>query len=263
MVYLNKISNGVNLIGLWTIYKKEMHRMFRVPLQTIISPVITTALYFVVFGAAIGSRMQEVAGVPYEQFIVPGLIMMSLLTSSLAASSSGIYFPKFVGTLYELLSAPLSHLEITLGYVLSAASRALIVGLIIYLVALFFTPLPVAHPFYALLFAFLTSFTFALFGFIIGIWSDTFEKLNIFPMLIITPLAFLGGVFYSIDILPPLWRTVSLVNPVVYMISGLRWSFFGTADVTPLVSFSLILVFLALCTAVLTYIFKTGYKLKN
>ncbi len=253
----------MNLIGLWTIYKKEMARMFRVPLQTIISPVVTTSLYFIVFGAAIGSRMQEVAGVQYSQFIVPGLIMMSLLTSSLSASSAGIYFPKFMGTIYELLSAPLSYLEITLGYVLAAVSRAMLVAGIIYIVALFFTPLPVAHPFIAILFAFLTSLTFALFGFIIGIWADSFEKLNIFPMLIITPLSFLGGVFYSIDILPPLWRTMSLFNPVVYMISGLRFSFFGVSDISPLVSFSLISIFLLMCTAVLAYIFKTGYKLKG
>lgn len=253
----------MNLIGFWTLYTKEMQRMFRVPLQTIFSPVITTALYFVVFGSAIGSRIPEIGGTSYEQFIVPGLIMMSLLTSSLAAASSGIYFPKFVGTLYELLSAPLSYLEITLAYILSSVSRALLVGGIIYIVALFFTPIHVAHPIWAFLFAFVTSFTFAMFGFIIGIWSKTFEQLNIFPMLVITPLSFLGGVFYSIDILPQFWRTISLANPVVYMISGLRWSFFGTADVTPLVSFSIILVFLLICTITLIYIFKTGYKLKN
>ncbi len=253
----------MNLIGLWTLYEKEMQRMFRVPLQTIISPVITTALYFIVFGSAIGSRIPEIGGVPYEQFIVPGLIMMSLLTSSVSAASAGIYFPKFMGTLYELLSAPLSYLEITLGYVLSAVSRALLVSVIIYLVALLFTPLPVTHPLAALGFAFLTSLAFSLFGFLIGIWSDTFEKLNIFPMLIITPLSFLGGVFYSIDILPPFWKTVSLINPVVYMISGLRWSFFGNADISPLISFSLILAFLLLCSLALIYIFKTGYKLKN
>lgn len=253
----------MNWIGLYTIYRKEMNRAFAIPLQTVLSPVITTALYFVVFGAAIGSQITQINDVTYMQFIVPGLIMMALLTNSLSASSSGIYFPKFIGTIYEILSAPLSHLEIILGYTLAATTRALIIGSLIYIVALLFTPIPVVHPFYALFFAFLTAFTFALFGLIIGIWSDTFEKLSLFPALIITPLAFLGGVFYPISVLPPLWQTLSLFNPVVYMISGLRWSFFGIADINPQISLSLISLFLFLCIAGLFMIFKTGYKIRD
>lgn len=253
----------MNWIGLWTIYKKEMMRTFTIPMQTILSPVLTTALYFIVFGSAIGSRVNDVGGVSYEQFIVPGLIMMSLLTNALAASSSGIYFPKFIGTIYELLSAPLSYLEITLSYTLAATTRALIIGVIIYLTALFFTPLPIVHPFAVILFSFLTAFAFSLFGLIIGIWADNFDKLSIFPMLIVTPLSFLGGVFYSLDMLSPLWQKVSLLNPVVYMISGLRWSFFGIADITPFTSFALISIFLLSCIAILSYIFTTGYRIKS
>jgi len=240
-----------------------MARTFRVPLQTIFSPVITTALYFVVFGSAIGSRINVGGEISYAQFIVPGLIMMSLLSSSLAAASSGIYFPKFTGTIYELLSAPMSYLEITLGYTLAATSRAMIISAIIYIVSLFFTPVPIAHPFVALLFIFLTAFTFALFGFIIGLLSDTFEKLNIFPTFVITPLSFLGGVFYSVDMLPDFWHKVSYLNPIVYMINGLRWSFFESSTVTPIVSIGIIGVFLAACLLVLWRIFKTGYKIKT
>ncbi|OGH86703.1 MAG: sugar ABC transporter permease [Candidatus Magasanikbacteria bacterium RIFOXYC12_FULL_33_11] len=253
----------MNWIGFFTIYKKEMLRTFRVPLQTIFSPVITTALYFIVFGSAIGSRIDVGGDVSYAQFIVPGLIMMSLLSSSLAASSSGIYFPKFSGTIYELLSAPLSYLEITLGYTLAATSRAMIISVIIYIVSLFFTPVPIAHPFVALLFVFLTAFTFALFGFIIGLLSDTFEKLNIFPTFVITPLSFLGGVFYSVDMLPGIWHQISYVNPIVYMINGLRWSFFESSSVSPLISIGIIIVFLVVCLLFLWRIFKIGYKIKT
>lgn len=253
----------MNWIGLKTLYKKEIDRMFRVPGQTLISPALTTALYFVVFGSAIGSNIESIGGVTYGQFIVPGLIMMSLLTNSLMATSSGIYFPKFIGTIYELLSAPLSYFEIVAGYVAASVTRSAIIGLIIYIIALLFTPLPIAHPLYAILFSLLTATTFALFGLILGIWADSFEKLNFFPVIIITPLSFLGGVFYSIEILPSFWQTVSLFNPIVYMISGLRWSFFGEADFEPLVSFGIILVFLTITIGILMWIFKTGYRLKN
>lgn len=253
----------MNWIGLKTLYKKEIDRMFRVPGQTLISPALTTALYFVVFGSAIGSNIVSIGGATYEQFIVPGLIMMSLITNSMAAASSGIYFPKFIGTIYELLSAPLSYFEIAAGYVAASVTRALIIGAIIYVIALLFTPLPVVHPLFAILFALLTATTFALFGLILGIWAENFEKLNFFPVIIITPLSFLGGVFYSLEMLPPFWQTVSLINPIVYMISGLRWSFFGEADFGPLVSFSLTGVFLALTVVVLMWIFKTGYRFKN
>ena len=253
----------MNWIGLWTIYKKEMDRTFRVPGQTLISPVLTTALYFVVFGSAIGSRVGNIDGVTYEQFIVPGLIMMTLLTNALTASSSGIYFPKFIGTIYELLSAPLSYLEITLGYTLAATTRALVIGVLIYVTALFFTPLPIAHPLAAILFAFLAAFAFALFGFIVGIWATSFERLSLLPTIVITPLAFLGGVFYSLDMLPPVWQKVSLFNPIVYMIDGLRWGFFGEASINPLTSAILIIAFLIISIGILKWIFKTGYRLKD
>lgn len=239
-----------------------MNRTFAIPMQTIFSPVISTMLYFVVFGGAIGASVSQIDGVTYAQFIVPGLIMMSLIINSLSASSSGIFFPKFMGTIYEILTAPISYFEITLGYVLSATTRALIIGVIIYLTALFFTPVTIVHPFIALGFSILTALTFALFGFVIGIWAENFDKLNIFPALIITPLSFLGGVFYSLNMLPPFWQTVSLFNPVVYMISGLRWSFFGTAEIDPWTSFMFICVFFAICSLVLVWIFKTGYHLK-
>jgi len=255
--------NNMNWIGLKTLYMKEMRRTTAIPLQTILSPVISTMLYFIVFGGAIGASMTQIGGVTYAQFIVPGLIMMALIMNSLMASSSGIFFPKFMGTLYEILSAPLSYLEITLGYVLSATSRALIIAAIIYLTALVYTPIPVMHPFIALLFSFFTALTFALFGFILGLWAENFDKLNVFPMLIITPLSFLGGIFYSLDMLSPLWQKLSLLNPVVYMISGLRWSFFGFSDIDPWTSFGLISVFLVICSLTLVVIFKKGYKLKD
>ena len=253
----------MNWIGLKTLYMMEMARTFSIPVQTVLSPVMATMLYFVVFGSAIGGSISRIGEVTYAQFIVPGLIMMSLLTTSLSASSSGIFFPKFMGTIYEILSAPLSYVEITLGYVLSATTRALIVAALIFGTSLFFTNIPVVYPLFALGFCILTSLTFALFGFILGIWAENFEKLNIFPVLVLTPLSFLGGVFYSLDMLSPVWQKISLFNPVVYMISGLRWSFFGVADINPLVSFGIICVFLVLCIAVIAWIFKTGYKLKN
>jgi len=253
----------MNWIGLYTLYKKEMSRTFRVPMQTLLSPVLTTALYFIVFGSTIGARVGTIDGVSYAQFIIPGLIMMSLLTNSLSAASSGIYFPKFIGTIYELLSAPLSFVEIILGFTLAAATRALIIGTLIYLTALLFIPLPVAHPLAVLFFSFLTAFSFALFGLIIGIWADSFEKLNLFPLLILTPLSFLGGVFYSLDMLPPFWQKISLLNPVVYMISALRWGFFDTAHLSPLTSLALISGFLLCCILALIFMFKTGYKIKN
>ncbi len=253
----------MNIIGLKTLYLKEMSRTFRVPGQTLLSPVLTTALYFIVFGSAVGTQLGSIDGVSYAQYIVPGLIMMALLTNALSAASSGIYFPKFIGTKYELLSAPLSYLEITLGFALASASRAMIISVIIYLVSLFFTPIPIEHPLLALLFASLTAFAFSLFGLVIGIWADSFEKLSIFPVLIITPLSFLGGIFYSIDILPPLWQKLSLINPIVYMISGLRWSFFGITDINPLISFGMICIFTVACSLVLSWMFRTGYRIKS
>lgn len=252
----------MNWIGLKTLFMMEVGRTLAIPMQTILSPVISTMLYFVVFGSAIGGSIPLAGGITYAQFIVPGLIMMSLIINSLSASSSGIFFPKFTGTIYEILTTPLSYLEITIGYVLSAAVRAMAIGGIIYITALFFTPVPVVHPFIALGFSFLTAITFALFGFVIGIWAENFEKLNIFPSLILTPLSFLGGVFYSLKMLPPFWQTISLANPIVYMISGLRWSFFGSSDITPWISFTLICIFLSICSAILVWMFKTGYHLK-
>lgn len=256
-------QTSINWIGFWTIYKKEMDRMFRVPMQTLISPVLTTALYFIVFGSAIGSRITIEGSVTYEQFIVPGLIMMALLINSLTAASSGIYFPKFIGTIYEIFSAPLSYLEITMGYTLAAVTRSMIIAVLIYISALFFTPITVMHPFMAFFFAFATALTFALFGFIIGIWANSFEKLAVLPSLVLTPLSFLGGVFYSLDTLPPFWQKVTLFNPIVYMIDGLRWSFFGEASINPLISVLLISAFLAACIGILWWIFKTGYKIRN
>ena len=253
----------MNWIGLKTIYKKEMDRTLRLFGQTLISPAITTALYFVVFGSAIGSNIQLEGGVTYGQFIVPGLIMMTLLTNTLMAASTGIFFVKFLGMMYEYLSAPLSYLEITIGSVGAAVTRSVILSIVIYLIALLFTPVPVLHPLIAALFIFLTATAFGLFGFIIGVWADNFEKLNFFPVLVVTPLSFLGGVFYSISMLPPFWQKVSLFNPIVYMINGLRWSFYGLSDFSPWTSLSLILVFIVACLVALYYIFKTGYKLKN
>ncbi|HWK66644.1 MAG TPA: ABC transporter permease [Rhizobiaceae bacterium] len=252
-----------NLRGVWAIYRFEMARALRTLLQSLVTPVITTSLYFVVFGAAIGSRVQTVEGVPYGAFIVPGLIMLSLFTQSISNASFGIYFPKFVGTIYEILSAPISHLEIVLAYVGAAATKSIVLGLVILATAAFFVPIEIRHPGWMILFLVLTAATFSLFGFIIGIWAKGFEQLQFIPMLVVTPLAFLGGAFYSIDMLPPAWRTVSLFNPVVYLISGFRWSFFGTAEVAVEVSLAATLGFLLLCLATTAWIFKSGYRLKN
>jgi ABC-2 type transport system permease protein len=245
------------------IYMFEMARTRRTLLQSIASPVISTALYFVVFGSAIGSRIAEIEGVSYGAFIVPGLIMLTLLTQSIANASFGIYFPRFIGTIYEILSAPVSYFEILLGYVGAAASKSIILGLIILATAGLFVPLQIAHPFAMVAFLVLTAVTFSLFGFIIGIWADSFEKLQIIPLLVITPLAFLGGTFYSIKVLPPLWQKITLFNPVVYLVSGFRWSFFGISDVNAGVSLGMTLAFLALCVGTVWWIFKTGYKLKT
>jgi ABC-2 type transport system permease protein len=253
----------MNLRAIWAIYRQEMARTGRTLLQSIVSPVISTALYFVVFGAAIGSRMQEIDGIAYGAFIVPGLIMLSLLTQSISNAAFGIYFPKFVGTIYELLAAPISYVEIVVAFVGAAATKATILGLIILATAFLFVPLRIEHPFVMLLFLVLTACTFSLFGFIIGIWADNFEKLQLVPLLIVTPLTFLGGSFYSIDMLPPFWRTVTLFNPVVYLVSGFRWSFFGQSDVNVLVSLGMTFVFLVVCLAVVAWIFRTGYRLKN
>ncbi len=253
----------MNFNAIRSIYIFEMARAGRTLLQSIISPVISTSLYFVVFGAAIGSRIQEIDGVAYGAFIVPGLIMLSLLTQSIANASFGIYFPRFVGTIYELLSAPVSYIDLTIAYVGAAASKSIILGLIILATAALFVPLEILHPFWMLGFLVLTAITFSLLGFIIGIWADGFEKLQLIPLLLITPLTFLGGSFYSINMLPPFWQTVSLFNPVVYLVSGFRWSFYGAADVGIGVSLLAILGFLAICLAVIAWIFRTGYRLKN
>jgi ABC-2 type transport system permease protein len=253
----------MNWRAIWAIYQFEMARTGRTLLQSIVSPVISTCLYFVVFGAAIGSRIQEIQGVPYGSFIVPGLVMMMLLTQSVANASFGIYFPRFIGTIYEILSAPVSFLEIVLGYVGAAATKSIILGVIILLTAGFFVPLQIAHPFWMVAFLVLTAVTFSLLGFILGIWADGFEKLQVVPLLIITPLTFLGGSFYSIDVLPPAWRVVSLFNPVVYLISGFRWSFFEIADVGDGISLGMTLAFLGICLVIVWWMFRTGYKLKN
>ena len=253
----------MNYHAVLAIYRFEMQRTWRTLMQSIISPVLSTSLYFIVFGAAIGSRIPEVDGISYGAFIVPGLIMLSLLTQSISNASFGIYFPKFTGTIYELLSAPVSHFEVVLSYVGAAASKSIIVGLIILATSGLFVPLQIAHPFWMLLFLLLTAVTFSLIGFIIGIWADGFEKLQVVPLLIITPLTFLGGSFYSISMLPPAWQTVALFNPVVYLISGFRWSFYGLADVSLALSLGMTLGFLALSLAVVTWMLKTGYRLKT
>jgi len=253
----------MNLYAVRAIYSFEMNRTRRTLLQSIVSPVISTSLYFVVFGAAIGSRMAQVDGIGYGAFIVPGLVMLSLLTQSIANASFGIYFPKFVGTIYELLSAPVSAFEIVLGYVGAAASKSIILGLIILATARLFVPFSVVHPVWMLAFLLLTSVTFSLFGFIIGIWADNFEKLNLVPLLIVTPLTFLGGSFYSIGMLPPFWQTVTLFNPVVYLVSGFRWSFFGVSDIGPDISLGMTFIFMAACLAGIWWIFRTGYRLKR
>jgi ABC-2 type transport system permease protein len=253
----------MNLQAVRAIYIFEMSRTARTLAQSIVSPVISTSLYFVVFGAAMGSRITQIDGVAYGMFIVPGLIMLTLLTQSVANASFGIYFPRFTGTIYELLSAPISFFEIVLGYVGAAASKSIILGLIILATAGLFVPLRIAHPVWMLTFLVLTAVTFSLLGFIIGIWADGFEKLQIVPLLIISPLTFLGGSFYSISVLPPAWQTVTLFNPVVYLISGFRWSFFEIADVSIGVSLGMTTVFLVVCLAVVWWIFKTGYRLKS
>ncbi len=252
----------MNFPAIWTIYVHEMKRFFRTFVQSFISPVISTSLYFVVFGTAIGSRIQEVEGVSYGAFIVPGLIMLSVMTQALSNASFGIYFPKFIGTIYELLSAPINFLEIVLGYVGAAATKALFIGVVILGTASFFVDLDVQHPMAMVAFLLLTCISFALFGFIIGIWADNFEQLQLIPLLVVTPLVFLGGSFYSISMLPGVWQTISLFNPVVYLISGFRWSFYGTADVPILVSLLAISGFMLLCTAIIWWIFRTGYKIK-
>ena len=252
----------MNLHAVRAIYLFEMARTWRTLLQSIVSPVISTSLYFVVFGAAIGSRIAEIDGVSYGAFIVPGLIMLSLLTQSIANASFGIYFPRFTGTIYEILSAPISGLEIVVAYVGAAATKSILLGLIILATAALFVPLRIEHPLWMLLFLVLTAVTFSLFGFIIGLWAEGFEQLQVVPVMIVTPLAFLGGSFYSIDVLPPFWRAGTLANPVVYLVSGFRWSFYGTADVSLVVSLAMTVMFLVACLAVVTWMFKTGYRLK-
>ncbi len=253
----------MNFHSILAIYYFEMSRWFRTVGQSIASPVISTTLYFVVFGSAIGSRIPEIDGISYGAFIVPGLIMLSILTESIANSSFGIYFPRFTGTIYEVLSAPISATEILLGYVGAASTKSVILGVLILATSAFFVPLHVMHPFVMFFFLVLTAVTFSLFGFIIGIWADGFEKLQIVPMLIVTPLAFLGGSFYSISMLPPFWQKVSLTNPVVYLISGFRWSFYGSADVGLALSLLMIFFFLGFCIFVINWVFVTGYRLKN
>ena len=253
---------GFNARGVWAIYRFEMARALRTLWQSVATPVITTALYFVVFGSAIGGRMQEVDGIAYGAFIVPGLIMLSLFTQSIFNASFGIYFPKFTGTIYEILSAPVSSLEIVMAYVGAAATKSAILGLIILATAGFFVPLEVLHPVWMLGFLILVSLTFSLFGFIIGVWANGFEQLQMIPMLVVTPLTFLGGAFYSIDMLPPAWRAITLFNPVVYLISGFRWTFYGQGDVSIGVSLLATASFFAVCLAVVMWMFKTGYRLK-
>ena len=253
----------INLQAVKVIYKYEMLRAWETLLQSFASPVISTALYFVVFGSAIGSRIQTIEGVPYGTFIVPGLMMLALLTQSITNASFGIFFPKFTGTIYEVMSAPISFVEILIGYVGAAATKSFIIGLIMLLTAGFFVQLDIAHPIWMMSFLILTCITFSLFGFIIGLWADNFEKLQLIPMLVITPLVFLGGSFYSVDMLPPAWQTITLFNPVVYLISGFRWSFFEVADVSVGLSLTMILVFLGACLLVVWGMFKTGYRLRQ
>jgi ABC-2 type transport system permease protein len=257
------MSMGLNHYAIRAIYLFEMHRAWRTLMQTLATPVISTSLYFVVFGAAIGARMAEVDGVGYGAFIVPGLVMMALLTESVSNASFGIYMPRYNGTIYEVLSAPVSAVEIVLGYVGAAASKSLVLGILILLTARLFVDYEIQHPLWMVGFLLLTAVTFCLFGFLIGIWADTWEKLQVVPILIVTPLAFLGGSFYSISILPPLWQKISLFNPVVYLISGFRWSFYGVADVSPAVSLGMTLTFMLACLGLIHWIFRTGYRLKS
>ena len=253
---------SINLNGIWAIFRGEMARTVRTIMQSVATPVLTTALYFIVFGSAIGSRMQQIGGVNYGGFIVPGLIMLSLLTQSISNASIGIYFPKFTGTVFEIMSAPLSSVEIVAAYVGAAAAKSVAIGLIILLTATLFVPIHILHPFWMVAFLILTSIAFSLFGFIIGVWAQNFEQLAIIPSLVVTPLTFLGGAFYSIDMLPPLWRTVSLFNPVVYLVSGFRWSFYGVGDVSVGLSLAFTGLFIAICLIVIGWIFRTGFRLK-
>jgi ABC-2 type transport system permease protein len=253
----------MNWRAILAIYKFEMARTKRTISQSIISPVLSTCLYFVVFGGAIGSRIEQVDGVSYGAFIVPGLIMLSIMTQSLSNASFGIYFPRFSGTIYEMLSAPVSFWEATVGYVGAAATKSMMIGLIILATAGFFVPLEIVHPLWMITFLVLTSITFSLFGFLIGIWADNFEKLQLIPLLVVTPLVFLGGAFYSIEMLPEAWQTVSLFNPVVYLISGFRWSFYQISDVGVGVSLLMVMVFMAICLGLISFVFKTGYRLKQ
>jgi len=257
------MNAAVNVQAMRAIYVFEMARAGRTLMQSIISPVVSTSLYFVVFGAAIGTRISEIEGVPYGAFIVPGLIMMMLLTQSTMNASFGFYFPRFVGTIYEILSAPISAFEIVVGYVGAAASKSIILGLIILATSWLFVPVRVDHPVWMLVFLLLTAVNFSLLGFIIAIWADGFEKLQVIPLLVITPLSFLGGSFYSIHVLPPFWQTVALFNPAVYLISGFRWAFFGIADVDVAISLAMSLVFLGVCLTIVWWMFKTGYRLKK
>lgn len=252
----------MNIHAIRAIYRFEMARWLRTLMQSVASPVLSTSLYFVVFGAAIGSRMGEIEGISYGAFIIPGLVMLSLLSESISNASFGIYMPKWSGTIYELLSAPVSAVEIVAGYVGAAVTKSVLLGLLILATARLFVPYTIAHPLWMAAFLFLTAVTFSLFGFILGVWADNWEKLQIIPLMIVTPLAFLGGSFYSIQMLPPLWQKIALLNPVVYLISGFRWSFYGVADVRVAVSLGMIVLFLALCLAVIAWIFKTGYKIK-
>jgi len=253
----------MNIYAIKAIYKFEMARTWRTLMQSIASPIISTSLYFIVFGAAIGSRMGEIEGVNYGAFIIPGLIMLSLMTESISNASFGIYLPKFSGTIFEILSAPVSYIEIIIGYVGAAATKSVILGVLILITARFFVPYEVEHPVWMFGFLILTAVTFSLFGFIVGVWADGFEKLQIIPLMIVTPLTFLGGTFYSIKMLPPIWQKITLFNPVVYLVSCFRWSFYGVADVNVVVSFGMTLLFLAICVVIVWWIFKTGYKLKT
>ncbi|MEQ5833797.1 ABC transporter permease [Marinobacter sp. R17] len=253
----------MNVYGIRAIYKFEMARMWRTLMQSVLSPVISTSLYFVVFGSAIGSRMGDIDGVSYGAFIIPGLIMLSLLMQSISNASFGIYMPKFSGTIYEVLSAPVSFVEVVIGYVGAAATKSTILGLIILLTARLFVDYSIDHPVWMFLFLVLTAITFSLFGFIIGIWADTFEKLQIVPLMIVTPLVFLGGTFYSISMLPPIWQTITLFNPVVYLISGFRWAFYGISDVNVLLCAGMTFLFMVICLVIIAMIFKTGYRLRS
>ena len=257
------MSLTMNVHAIRAIYRFEMARTFRTITQSIASPVLSTSLYFVVFGSAIGSRMGEVGGVSYGAFIIPGLIMLALLNESISNASFGIYLPKWSGTIYELLSAPVSPLEVVIGYVGAAATKSMMLGILILATARIFVPYEIAHPLWMAVFLVLTSVTFSLFGFVIGLWADDFQKLQVIPLMIVTPLTFLGGAFYSINMLPPVWQTITLFNPVVYLISGFRWSFYGIADVNVAISAGMTLGFLALCLAAVYWVFRTGYKLKS